>query len=73
MKLKRYVDQFGTNSWNRICKLLPGKSEIKCHTRWLALTNCQNFVMGTWTQKEDKILTESVKKHGARDWTKISQ
>lgn len=34
--LLRYVDNFGPNSWNRISKLMSvGKSEIKCHMRWL--------------------------------------
>ena len=39
-QLLGYVKQYGQNSWNRISKKLKGKSEIKCHTRWLELNNC---------------------------------
>ena len=37
MRLKAMVKKYGENSWNRISKLL-GKSEIKCHKRYLELT-----------------------------------
>mmetsp|Transcript_9897 Transcript_9897/g.11721 ORF Transcript_9897/g.11721 Transcript_9897/m.11721 type:complete len:110 (-) Transcript_9897:1460-1789(-) len=59
-KLLGFVEKFGQNSWNRISKLLPGKSEIKCHTRWLELNNCSHFAKGTWTKEEDEILTRIV-------------
>ena len=68
-----YVDKFGQNSWNRISKLLPGKSEIKCHTRWLELNNCSHFAKGTWTKEEDQILTKIVTTTGARNWTHVAK
>ena len=33
--LLKLVSMYGENSWNRISKKIAGKSEIKCHTRWL--------------------------------------
>lgn len=68
-----FVESFGQNSWNRISKLLPGKSEIKCHTRWLELNNCSHFAKGTWTKDEDKILTDIVVEHGAKNWTQVAK
>ena len=52
---------------------MPGKSEIKCHTRWLELNDVSHCVTGTWTLPEDKILIELVLEHGPRNWTKISK
>ena len=71
--LQSYVERFGQNSWNRISKLLPGKSEIKCHTRWLELNNCSHFAKGTWTKEEDEILTEIVTRSGAKNWTHVAK
>ena len=68
-----WVNQFGSNSWNRISKLMPGKSEIKCHIRWLELNNVNNCVTGTWTKEEDRILMKLVGEHGPRNWTKVSK
>ena len=68
-----WVNQFGSNSWNRISKLMPGKSEIKCHTRWLELNNVSNCVTGTWTKEEDRILVKLVTENGPRNWTKVSK
>ena len=68
-----WVNQFGSNSWNRISKLMPGKSEIKCHIRWLELNNVNNCVTGTWTKEEDRILMKLVTENGPRNWTKVSK
>ena len=51
-KLLVLVKQFGSKSWNRVSKSLK-KSEIKCHTRWLELTNSTRCDTGTWTKDED--------------------
>lgn len=71
--MQGFVDRFGQNSWNRISKLLPGKSEIKCHTRWLELNNCSHFAKGTWTRQEDEILTRIVVAEGAKNWTHVAK
>ena len=68
-----YVNCFGQNSWNRISKLLPGKSEIKCHTRWLELNNFHYIAKSTWSKDEDDILTEIVRQNGAKNWTNVAK
>ena len=67
-----WVNQFGHNSWNRIMKLLPGKSEIKCHTRWLELNNADKYFIGPWMPEEDEALFKLVQKYGTRNWSKVS-
>ena len=53
--------------------MLTGKSEIKCHTRWLELNNCLHFAKGTWTKEEDQILTQIVTTSGAKNWTEVAK
>lgn len=73
-KLLRHVDAFGRTSWNRISKLMAaGKSEIKCHRRWLQLNNCSHYAKGTWTKQEDDMLTAKVISNGAEKWTNIAK
>ena len=48
---------------------MPDKSEIKCHNRWLELTNKENPVV--WTKEEDAKLTDLVQKIG-HNWKEIA-
>ena len=48
---------------------MPNKSEIKCHTRWLELTN--KTVTGAWTEQEDTKLRNLVNQFG-QNWRKIA-
>ena len=48
------------------------KSEIKCHKRYLELSNRSQMVSAPWSESEDKILSEIVTKMGAKGWTKIA-
>ena len=66
------VEEYGDSSWNRLSKLL-GKSEIKCHKRYLELTNRNHMVSASWSKEEDELLTKLVTCNGAKDWTKIAQ
>ena len=50
---------------------MPGKSEIKCHTRWLELSN--KTVIGAWTEQEDKKLISLVEKIGTNNWGLIAK
>ena len=61
---------FGESSWLRIRKLIPDKSEIKCHARWLELTNKETSVV--WTKEEDAKLTDLVQKIG-HNWKEIAK
>ena len=64
------VNEFGTNSWDLVGKRMPGKSEIKCHARWLELNNAT--VADRWTEEEDVKLIKLVTKHGPQRWNKLS-
>lgn len=33
-ELRRLVEEFGDQSWHRLCKLMPNKTEIRCFKRW---------------------------------------
>ena len=67
-KLLILVKQFGTKSWNRVSKTIK-KSEIKCHTRWLELTNnSAKCDTGTWTLDEDCKLVKQVKLLGTGNY-----
>lgn len=69
--LLRLVKELGETSWSRISKLL-GKSEIKCHKRYLELTNQSHLANAPWSKEEDELITQIVTKNGARDWTGIA-
>ena len=71
-RLKTYVEAFGEASWNRISRLITGKSEIKCHQRWLELQNLSMLARTTWTKDEDQILIKIVTEEGACNWTKVA-
>ena len=66
-----YVNQFGTTAWNRISKLI-GKSEIKCHMRWLDLNNIGRET-GVWLEDEDRLLVQLVHEHGIGNWSEVAK
>lgn len=70
-KLLELVKQFGESSWNRVSKIMH-KSEIKCHKRYLVLSNRQEMASASWSKEEDAKLTSLVLANGAKDWTKIA-
>ena len=65
------VKTFGESSWNRISKILH-KSEIKCHKRFLVLSNKEQMASANWSLLEDQTLTSIILANGARDWTKVA-
>ena len=71
-KLLVLVREFGESSWNRISKLLL-KSEIKCHKRYLELSNRSDMATANWSKEEDEYLMKTVKAKGAKNWTKIAK
>ena len=36
-ELRRLVEVYGDQSWHRLCKLMPNKTEIRCFKRWKLL------------------------------------
>ena len=73
-RLQILVNTFGSKSWYTISKMML-KPEIKCHTRWMELNNMtfKSKKKGTWSEEEDKILTEKVKEIGLRNWILVSK
>ena len=65
------MKKYGENSWNRISKIL-GKSEIKCHKRYLELSDRSHMVGAPWSKEEDELLRRIVLAHGAKSWTKVA-
>jgi len=65
------VNRFGESSWNRISKEL-GKSEIKCHKRYLELSGRSDMVGAPWSKAEDELLRDIVMAEGAKNWTKVA-
>ena len=63
--------ELGETAWSRISKLL-GKSEIKCHKRYLELSDRSHMANAPWSKAEDETLTAIVRRNGARDWTGIA-
>ena len=36
-ELRKLVEIYGDQSWHRLCKLMPNKTEIRCFKRWKLL------------------------------------
>lgn len=36
-ELIRLVEIYGDQSWHRLCKFMPNKTEIRCFKRWIYL------------------------------------
>jgi len=70
-QLLTLVKELGETAWSRISKIL-GKSEIKCHKRYLELSDRSHIANAPWSKEEDEILTKIVLQNGARDWTGIA-
>ena len=51
-----------------------GKSEIKCHRRWLELSGDTSALMAitAWTRQEDQTLARLVQENGPKEWAFIA-
>ena len=70
-KLMTLVKTFGESSWNRVSKIM-NRSEIKCHKRYLALSNKEHMVSAPWSVEEDEKLRSLIIENGAKNWTKVA-
>lgn len=68
----KLVQAYGESSWSRISKLI-GKSEIKCHKRFLELSDRSHMVSAPWSKAEDDFLRAIVLRDGAKNWTRIAK
>ena len=66
-KLMELVRQHGSPKWRVISKYMQ-KSMIKCHTRYLQLTEQSDQANSRWTKEQDEILLDFVKKNGEQNW-----
>ncbi len=66
------IEELGTTNWARIARRIPGKSEIKCHKRWLLINRQDHLHKSGWTAEEDKKLRLIVSQLGANNWSQIA-
>uniref|UniRef100_A0A3Q2EBW4 Uncharacterized protein n=1 Tax=Cyprinodon variegatus TaxID=28743 RepID=A0A3Q2EBW4_CYPVA len=52
-KLKKLVNQHGTESWKLIATFFPGRTDGQCQHRWQKVLNPE-LVKGPWTKEEDQ-------------------
>ncbi|TVU19695.1 hypothetical protein EJB05_35861 [Eragrostis curvula] len=70
--LHRAVDAFEGRHWKKIAEFLPDRTEVQCLHRWQKVLNPE-LRKGPWTQEEDDIIINMVKKHGPKKWSMIAQ
>eukprot|EP01017_Pseudomicrothorax_dubius_P026060 TRINITY_DN287_c0_g1_i2.p1 TRINITY_DN287_c0_g1~~TRINITY_DN287_c0_g1_i2.p1 ORF type:complete len:511 (-),score=142.92 TRINITY_DN287_c0_g1_i2:307-1839(-) len=67
-----------TKNWKKIAENVAGKSDLECLHRWQKVLNPENQLKSKktkrpWTDEEDKLVIELVKKHGPQKWTFIAE
>lgn len=58
------------NDWAKICEMLPCRTPVQLHCRFNSFIRPE---FRAWTQDEDHLLLELVRKHGLRDWVSIAK
>ena len=71
IKLVKLVNQFGTNNWEQIKKLMPKRTERQLKDRWMHYLS-PNVKNSDWTEDEDKIILEKYEIYGPQ-WNMISK
>ncbi|XP_028288372.1 myb-related protein A isoform X2 [Parambassis ranga] len=71
-KLKKLVEQHGTDSWKIIANLFPGRTDGQCQHRWQKVLN-PKLVKGPWTKEEDQKVIDLVHKYGPKRWSVIAK
>ncbi|TSK98480.1 Myb-related protein A [Bagarius yarrelli] len=71
-KLKKLVEQNGTNAWRIIATYFPTKTDGQCQHRWQKVLNPE-LVKGPWTKEEDQRVIELVQKYGPKRWSVIAK
>ena len=73
---------YGDQSWHRLCKFMPDKTEIRCFKRWLYLSkgaddaeSISDAVVSSnqWLPEEDDILRAKVEQFGTQNWVIIAR
>ncbi|KAM9333826.1 myb-related protein A [Pholidichthys leucotaenia] len=71
-KLKKLVEQHGTDSWKLIATFFPGRTDGQCQHRWQKVLNPE-LVKGPWTKEEDQKVIDLVHKYGPKRWSVIAK
>ncbi|XP_067291509.1 myb-related protein A isoform X3 [Pseudorasbora parva] len=71
-KLKKLVEQQGTDSWKLIANYFPTRTDGQCQHRWQKVLNPE-LVKGPWTKEEDQRVIELVHKYGPKRWSVIAK
>ncbi|KAL1006486.1 hypothetical protein UPYG_G00072980 [Umbra pygmaea] len=71
-RLKKLVEQHGTDSWKLIANHFPGRTDGQCLHRWQKVLN-PDLVKGPWTKEEDQKVIDLVQKYGPKRWSVIAK
>ncbi|XP_017572207.1 myb-related protein A isoform X1 [Pygocentrus nattereri] len=71
-RLKKLVEQHGTDAWKLIANYFPTRTEGQCQHRWQKVLNPE-LVKGPWTKEEDQRVIELVHKYGPKRWSVIAK
>ncbi|CAL9697972.1 unnamed protein product [Knipowitschia caucasica] len=71
-KLKKLVEQHGTDSWKIIANFFTGRTDGQCQHRWQKVLNPE-LVKGPWTKEEDQKVIDLVHKYGPKRWSVIAK
>ncbi|NXX46986.1 MYBA protein, partial [Tricholaema leucomelas] len=71
-RLKRLVEQHGTDDWAFIASHLQNRSDFQCQHRWQKVLNPE-LIKGPWTKEEDQRVIELVQKYGPKRWSLIAK
>lgn len=69
-KLQNAVEKYGTGSWIRISRFVPGRNSKQCRERWMGQLS-PTIRKESWTIEEDEILMKQHKLMGNK-WTAIA-
>jgi myb proto-oncogene protein len=66
----------GGKDWAAIALLVPGRTQIQCHSSWrdtlYPSIDRANGRTGKWTVDEESKLKDAVEKHGGKHWAAIT-
>ncbi|KFV70078.1 Myb-related protein A, partial [Dryobates pubescens] len=71
-RLKKLVEQHGTDDWAFIASHLQNRSDFQCQHRWQKVLNPE-LIKGPWTKEEDQRVIELVQKYGPKRWSLIAK
>jgi myb proto-oncogene protein len=74
IKLKDAAQTHGGKNWGAIAALVPDRTRIQCHNRWVDVLDPNETTRrtGTWTAVEDRKLKGAVQTHGGKNWAAIA-